>query len=59
MFMILADNKMKAGDSGAIDAIVNTVNTHIDNVDICKCGCGIFMTITTIGKFYSMLNRFN
>ena len=31
---------MKAGAAGGIDAVVKAINTHINNVDVCKQGCG-------------------
>ena len=30
---------MKAEETGGIEAVVKVINTHIDNSDVCKCGC--------------------
>ena len=40
------DNRIKAGEAGAIEAIVNAIKTHINNGDICENGCGALMSIT-------------
>ena len=37
---------MKAGAAGGIDAVVKVINTHIDNVDVCKNGCGALLNMT-------------
>ena len=35
------ENKEKAGAVGGIEAVVKAINTHIDNLDMCKNGCGL------------------
>lgn len=47
MFVIIAHNKVKAGECGAIDAIVNTMKTHINNADICYRGFRALLNITS------------
>ena len=37
---------MKAGAAGGIDAVVNAINTHINNADVCKHGCGALGIMT-------------
>lgn len=49
-FMILADNEIKAGDSGAIEVTVNAMRKHINNTGVCERGCGVLMNITLNGK---------
>ena len=41
-----ADNQIKAGQEGAIEVIVNAMNAHIKNGDVCKFGCGALKNIT-------------
>ena len=50
------DNKVIAGKCGAIEAIVSTMKTHIDNADVCRYGCGTLQNIATIGKYYHLQN---
>ena len=45
-----ADNQIKAGEAGAIEAIVNAMNEHIKNGAVCENGCGALMSITINGK---------
>ena len=40
------DNRIKAREAGAIEVIVNAMNAHINNGDICENGCGALMSIT-------------
>ena len=35
-----AENQVKAGAAGGIDAVVKAINAHIYNVDACRAGCG-------------------
>ena len=37
---------MKAGAAGGIEAVVKAINTHIDNADVCKQGCGALKNMT-------------
>lgn len=37
---VLVENREKAGNVGAIDVVVKTINAHIDNADVCEKGCG-------------------
>ena len=41
------DNKVIAGEKGAIETIVEVLNKHIDNVDACKNACKALWNITT------------
>lgn len=50
VILLLAVNQAKAGECGAIDAIVSAMKTHISNVDACKWGCGALMNVTANGK---------
>ena len=37
---------MKAGRVGGIEAVVNAINTHIDNVGVCERGCSALWNMT-------------
>lgn len=50
LIIAAADNQAKGGTSGAIDVILSSIKTHIDNPAICKQGCGALWNITTNGK---------
>ena len=43
-------NKVKAGATGGIDAVVKAINTHIDNAGVCYQGCGALMSMAVNGK---------
>ena len=43
-------NRVKAGQAGAIEMIVKAMSTHINNADVCKCGCGALLSIIINGK---------
>ena len=42
---ITDDNKVRAGGTGAIEAIVSAMKTHIDNAGVCEAGCGALARI--------------
>ena len=44
-----ADNQVKAGGAGAIDAIVSAMKTHSNNAGVCEKGCGALNNITENG----------
>ena len=35
-----AESQVKVGAAGGIEAVVKAINTHINNADVCKMGCG-------------------
>ena len=41
-----AENKVKAGAAGGIEAVVKAINTHMDNVGVCKNGCNALWNMT-------------
>ena len=45
-----AENRVKAGAAGGIEDAVKTISTHINNADVCVCGCGAFWNMTVNGK---------
>ena len=49
LYGITADNQVKAGGAGAIDVIVNAMKVHINNADVCYCGCGALGSIALNG----------
>ena len=38
------ENKVKAGAAGGVEAAVKAINTHIDNIDLCRKGCIALMS---------------
>ena len=40
---------MKAGGAGAIETIVSAMKVHINNADVCYCGCGALGSIALNG----------
>ena len=49
---ITADNQVRTGGVGAIEAIVSAMKTHKDNAGVCKQGCWALWNITVNGTFY-------
>ena len=45
-----AENKVKAGAAGGIEAAVKAINTHINNADVCQFGCHALWNMTNNGK---------
>ena len=43
---ITADNQVRAGGAGAIEAIVSAMKKHKDNAGVCKQGCCALARIT-------------
>lgn len=39
-------NRVRAGESGAIEAVVNAMKTHVNNVGVSGAGCGALGNIT-------------
>ena len=35
-----AENRVKAGVTGGIEAVVKAISTHIDSANVCFAGCG-------------------
>ena len=46
----VAENQVKAGAAGGVEAVVKVINTHIDNAEVCENGCGALWNITVNGK---------
>ena len=45
-----AENQIKAGAAGGIEAVVKAIKTHINNSSICKLGCGALCNMIKSGK---------
>ena len=45
-----AENQVKAGAAGGIEAAVKAINTHINNAGVCEKGCGALINMTVNGK---------
>ena len=45
-----AENQVKAGAAGGIEAVVKVINTYIDNVGVCEHGCSALMNMAINGK---------
>lgn len=43
--MILDHNQIIAGESGAIDLVLEIMKTHINNASVCEYGCGALWDI--------------
>ena len=41
-----AENRVKAGAAGGIEAVMKAINTHICNADVCENGCGALRNMT-------------
>ena len=41
-----AENKVKAGTAGGIDAVVKAINIHISNAGVCENGCCALRSMT-------------
>ena len=41
-----AVNRVKAGAAGGIEVVIDAINTHINNADLCKAGCWAFNSMT-------------
>ena len=41
-----AENQVKAGAAGGIEAVVKAINTHINNDGVCYAGCGALRSMT-------------
>ena len=41
---------MKAGAAGGIEVVVKAINTHINNSDVCKQGCGALWNMSFCSK---------
>ena len=39
-------NKVKAGTVGGIEAVIKAIDARINNVDVCKWGCGVLRNMT-------------
>lgn len=48
--LFAAGNKVKAGQLGAIEVILNVMKMHIDNVGVCEKGCVGLWNIMSNGK---------
>lgn len=49
-FSITADNQVRAGKCEAIEAVLETMKSHIDDGDVCSNGCGALCNIAIDGK---------
>ena len=45
-----AENQVKAGAAGGIEAVVKAINKHINNAGVCEQGCGALYSMTANGK---------
>ena len=43
---LTAGNRVKAGIARGIEAVVKAINTHTNNFDMCRAGCGALSNIT-------------
>ena len=45
-----AENRVKAGASGGIEAVVKAINIHINNIGVCEKGCRALCNMTANSK---------
>ena len=50
-----AENKVRAGIVG-IETIIKTINTHINNIDVCRQGCGALWVMVTYNRNTSIVH---
>ena len=43
-------NKKRAGEAGAIEAVVNAINNHPNNIKLCKNGCYALYNLLSKGN---------
>ena len=48
---LIAENQVKAGAAGGVEAVVKAINIHIDNVDVCEHGCCALRNMTNNRKY--------
>lgn len=48
--MILADNKINAGESRAVNVILDAMNAHNNSPGVCENGCRALNSIVSYGK---------
>ena len=41
------ENRVKAGVAGEVEAVVKVINTHMNNICMCKQGCRVLGVITS------------
>ena len=54
-----AENQVKAGAAGGIEAIVKAINTHINNAGVCKNGCWALWNMTAFNGKNKLLKTTN
>lgn len=45
--MNIVNNQDMAREAGCIGFVLNMVSEHIENVDICRCGCGALLNLVS------------
>lgn len=45
-FVIIDENKVEAGERGAIDIILNVMKKHISIINVCELSCKVIWNIT-------------
>lgn len=50
MNSFLDENKITAGQIGAMETAVKAMYMHMNNANVCESACGALGNITTIGK---------
>ena len=44
---MIDENRVKAGVAGEVEAVVKVINTHMNNICMCKQGCRVLGVITS------------
>ena len=50
--LLIAKDVAVAGETGVIGAVIEAMNTHINNVNVCRNGCFVLNRITFNGKIH-------
>ena len=47
------ENELRAGEAGAIEAILDVLKEHTNNLEVCKQGCDALDNMTKMSKFHA------
>ena len=52
---LTAENQVKTGAAGGIEAVIKAIYTHISNAGVCKNGCAALWSMAFNGKTLNKL----
>ena len=53
------ENIKQVVETGAIEAVIKTMNEHINDIKICEWGCKVLTSIASFGKSYQQNRSYN